>query len=292
MLYRIGAFRTVGLPVPVVIAGSITVGGGGKTPLVQALVAGMRARGLRTAVVARGYGGSARGIRMVGPQDDPAECGDEPVMHARQDGVPVAIGADRAAAAKLLLREHADTQVVISDDGLQHYALGRDFEIAAVDASALGNSWLLPAGPLREPLSRLASCDAVVRKHADEAAPGDYVLKLTAHGFERVDDGQLLVPGELAGKRITALAGIADPQAFFASLEQLGLELQRRIALPDHHRISRTDLEFPDADAIVMTAKDAVKSRSFADLPLYALRVEPSVPAELIDRILERIALL
>ena len=172
-LYRFGVLRSDRLPVPVIVIGNISVGGTGKTPLVLWLITPLREAGYSPGVIARGYGGANQQPRPVHADSDARQCGDEPVLLARRSGCPVWVGKDRPAAARALLAANPDCNLIISDDGLQHYRLARDFEIAVVDAGRRhGNGWMLPAGPLREPPSRLASVDAVVvRGAADQPAP-------------------------------------------------------------------------------------------------------------------------
>lgn len=273
LAYRIGLFRSVRLPVPVVVVGNPAVGGSGKTPLVLHLVTALRAAGFRPGVVSRGHGGHERAPRRIGPEADPGEHGDEPVVVARRSGCPVATGRDRPAAAKLLLD---DCDVVVADDGLQHLALARDIEIAVVDADiATGNTRLLPAGPLREPLSRLRHVDFVAVRGGARSEGRRFEVRAGAPRRLRDDTG---TPGlaQWRGERVHAVAGIGVPERFFSQLEQAGLVIERH-PFPDHHRFTPAELDFGDDLAVLMTEKDAVKCRSFATDRMWYL------PAEVVD---------
>lgn len=294
-LYRSGLLRCARVGPPVVVVGNITVGGAGKTPLVIALAEALRGRGRRPGIVSRGHGGNAQGAREVRAGDDPAVVGDEPLLLAAT-GCPVWIGRDRAGAARGLHEAHGECDVVLSDDGLQHYRLARDFEIAVVDATlGLGNRLLLPAGPLREPVSRLDEVDAVVRLVADRSSAmatrrhGDFVMTHAPAGFRNlVDRSQVADPDSWQKGSIHAVAGIGNPQRFFDLLATLGIDAIPH-AFPDHHVFVPGDLDFPGAQAILMTAKDAVKCTRFADARWYALEIRAVVDAALVDLVLERI---
>ncbi|MBF2735861.1 MAG: tetraacyldisaccharide 4'-kinase [Betaproteobacteria bacterium AqS2] len=255
--YRRGLLRSWRCPLPVVVVGCLTAGGGGKTPTVLALARQLRARGRRPGVVSRGYGRAGRVPMLVTEASAPAEVGDEPLLlHAA--GLPAAVGADRPAAARLLLANNPGIDVVISDDGLQHYALQRDVEIVVLSAGyGLGNRWPLPAGPLREPASRLAAVDWVVRR-GGPAGEGEQELKLESEEL-RDRTGAPIDPAELAKEKIAACAGIAEPEAFFAALRRLGIEPVRELAFADHHRYQAADLAGVDAPWLATTAKDAIK---------------------------------
>jgi tetraacyldisaccharide 4'-kinase len=280
--YRLGVLRSTRVGVPVVVVGNVIVGGTGKTPLVLWLAAELARRGWCPGIVSRGHGGAVEDVRPVPPAGDPAVFGDEPVLLAERSGAPVWIGRDRAAAARALLAAHPECDAIICDDGLQHYALGRDFEIAVRDARGAGNGLLLPAGPLRE--SRTRRVDAWVVNGAD-AGPGEYAMRLAPAGFRRVDPRQSEVPASaLAGKRLHAIAGIGNPARFFDQLRALGLDAVPH-PFPDHHPYRAGDLDFPECDFVVMTEKDAVKCRTFGRPDLVALRVDAEVDRRLADRV-------
>jgi len=285
--YARGALYSRRLPKPVIVVGNLTVGGSGKTPLVIWLAQQLAERGLHPGVVLRGYGGSAargRAPQLVQPGSDVALVGDEAVLLRQRAGVPVAVGRDRAAAAQLLLAAGAD--VIIADDGLQHLRLARDFEIAVLDgARSLGNGYLLPAGPLREPALRLASVDAVVingeAAHCAAIAQRAgvaraFVMRLTGEWLRTLgDSGEPVALSSLAGRRVHAIAGIGHPQRFFAQLAAAGLTVIAH-AFPDHHRYRAAELEFGDQLPLLMTEKDAVKCRAFAAADRWYLPVAAS----------------
>jgi tetraacyldisaccharide 4'-kinase len=273
-LYRAGILRTVDAGVPVVVVGNVTVGGTGKTPLAAWVAARLAERGLRVGVVLRGYGGSRRGEpAVVRLSDNPASVGDEAVLHARRGAYVVVIGADRVAAARLAAAEGAD--IVVSDDGLQHLRLQRDYEIAAVDAArGLGNRWLLPAGPLREPVSRLGRVQAVVAtcRGPDECAPAVPGVRGPLQLSARFSLGPAvnLITGERrpldafrGGGPLHAVAGIGNPEAYFQSLRAAGLHCATH-ALPDHSALDPAALPFARNATVMMTEKDAVKCQAFA----------------------------
>ncbi|HHM06447.1 MAG TPA: tetraacyldisaccharide 4'-kinase [Gammaproteobacteria bacterium] len=260
--YRKGWLKATRLPVPVIVVGNISVGGTGKTPLVLYLVAYLRQRGLRPGVVSRGYGGqSRREPRDVGPDSDPYAVGDEPVLIARRTGAPVVVAPDRVAAGRHLLARH-DCDVLVADDGLQHYALARDLEIAVVDvARGQGRGRCLPAGPLREPPTRLASVDLVINREPGGREPG-----MRLHGGEWInlaDPSRRQAPKTWQGRAAHVVAGIGCPERFFAAVQALGCRVHGH-AFPDHHRFEAADLAFGDDLPVLMTEKDAVKCRRFA----------------------------
>lgn len=284
--YRRGLLPAERLPVPVVVVGNRIVGGAGKTPLVLRLARELAGRGFRPGIVSRGYGASVRAPREVPVQADAARYGDEPVLLAERSGVPVWVGIDRVAAARGLLRQHPECDVVLCDDGLQHYRLARDFEICVEDARGDGNGLLLPAGPLREPASR--EVDATVLNDAPPR-PGTYAMRLAPAGLYALDDpARSVAPQALAGLRLHAAAAIGNPQRFFATLRSMGLEFVAH-AFPDHHAYAARDLAFPDCDCIVVTEKDAVKLRRFRRDGIVVLRVEAQVDPQLAERIVEKL---
>jgi tetraacyldisaccharide 4'-kinase len=277
-LYRDGWLRVERLPAPVVVVGNLTVGGTGKTPLVIALVEILRAAGFSPGVVSRGYGGRARHWpQKVTAQSDPLQVGDETVLIASRAGCPLMAGPDRVAAARALLAEGCDA--IVSDDGLQHYRLGREVEIAVIDgARDLGNGLCLPAGPLREPPERLESVDFVVR-NGGEARPGEFLMRLEGDAAVRLSDGLIRPLTAFAGRKARALAGIGNPQRFFDHLRPFGLEIEER-AFPDHHVFRAEDLVWGDDVPLLMTEKDAVKCRAFPAASLWMVPVRAALPPE------------
>jgi tetraacyldisaccharide 4'-kinase len=282
LLYRVGALRAERLPVPVIVVGNITVGGTGKTPLVLWLAELLLDSGYRPGIITRGYRGSER-LQEVQAGSDPGQSGDEAVLLARRHRGPVFASRDRAAAGLALLNAHPDCNVILSDDGLQHYRLARDMEIAVIDGDRrLGNGLMLPAGPLREPQRRLERVDAVVFNGKQVAGlPAGYQMRLDGSAFINLLNPDVTCgPGSFAGQQVHALAGIGHPQRFFDALSALGLSFEAH-RFPDHYAYATTDLEFPGADAILMTEKDAVKCAAFAQdnwwyLPIKAI-VDPAL---------------
>jgi tetraacyldisaccharide 4'-kinase len=285
-LFHTGMLAAVRLRVPVVVIGNITAGGSGKTPLVLWLVDELKRRGRHPGVISRGYGGSVEQVREVRPDDAATEVGDEPLLIHRRAGCPVFVGRDRAAAGNALLAAYPECDLILCDDGLQHYRLARDVEIAVVDRRGFWNGVPMPAGPLREPVSRLREVDAVVANGWN----GDAAYRMTLAGerFEllaKVSRGG--TAPEFAGKRLHAVAGIGEPQRFFDHLGALGLQFEAH-AFPDHHHYTAGDLAF-DGDAILTTEKDAVKFGDLASLPVWVLPVTATVTPDLAQFVLEKI---
>jgi tetraacyldisaccharide 4'-kinase len=291
--YSAAILKSRALPVPVIVIGNITVGGTGKTPLVLWLATFLAGHGLRPGIVSRGYGADARVPRAVTPGSKPSSSADEPLLLAQRSGCPVWIGADRVAAGLALLRANPECDVIVSDDGLQHYALERDFEIAVIDgARGVGNGFMLPAGPLREPASRLRKVDAVVIHGAPRALDkrkGAVGMRLEGREFRNLlNPGHAVGPESFQRRRVHAIAGIGNPARFFAHLEALGLTFEAH-AFPDHHGYKPADLAFEGADAIVMTEKDAVKCAAFAHEKYWALRVDAVPDPELGELVLRKL---
>ena len=291
--YRTKVLASRRLGVPVIVVGNITVGGTGKTPLVLWLAEFLLRRGFHPGIVSRGYGSSQRSPRRVTAASDPARVGDEPVLLAQRSGCPVWVGTSRVAAGEALLRAHPECDVVVSDDGLQHYALQRDVEIAVVDGErGMGNGFMLPAGPLREPPSRLRSVDAIaVTGGAESFATGlrGHSIKLEGRDFRNLlNPDHVVGPAHFQRQRVHAIAGIGNPQRFFTHLEALGLRLEPH-AFPDHYAYTPADVSFPNADAILMTEKDAVKCAAFAAETHWVLRVDALPDSELGELILRRL---
>jgi tetraacyldisaccharide 4'-kinase len=251
--------RRVGIPV--IVVGNITVGGSGKTPLVLALCELLKARGWKPAIVSRGYGARIETPRAATLADEAEAVGDEPIVLARRSGCPVWVGADRVAVIQALRAVHPEVDVVVLDDGLQHYRLRRDLEIAVLDARGLGNGFLLPAGPLREPARRLRSVHAVV----SHGAPLEgFAMSLEGAELHRMTDARDRRPASaFAGQKVHAVAGIGDPNRFFLHLGRLGLKVLPH-PFPDHHAFSPRELDFGDDAPVLMTEKDAVKLRRAA----------------------------
>ncbi|HET6905529.1 MAG TPA: tetraacyldisaccharide 4'-kinase [Rhodanobacteraceae bacterium] len=286
-LYRRGWKRSERLPVPVVVVGNITVGGAGKTPLVIALVDALRGRGFRPGVVSRGYGGSAQTHMLRDDDPAPRVVGDEPALIKLRTRAPVAIARDRPRAARLLL--DAGANVVIADDGLQHYALGRDVEICVVDgARRFGNARLLPAGPLREPLSRLKGVDFVVCNGGEPRAD-EIAMRLRAEDASALrEPSSICALRSFAGGRVHAVAGIGNPARFFTALREHGMDVIEH-AFADHHAYTAHDLRFGDDLPVLMTEKDAVKCRGFAQANWWAVPVLAMLPDGFFGQITEKL---
>ena len=286
-LYRAGLLRRVRLPLPVLVVGNLGVGGTGKTPLTIALVEALRARGWRPGVVSRGYGGRVARPQRVVAGADPAAVGDEPCLIVARTGAPMAVGGDRIAAAHLLQEEGA-VDVLIADDGLQHYRLCRDVEICVIDGQRrFGNGRLLPAGPLREPPARLASVDFRVCNGGEPGA-GEVPMRLAPMAARRLDGAEERPLAAFAAKRVHAVAGIGHPARFFALLRAHGIEVQEH-AFPDHHAFRPDDLAFGDAAPVLMTEKDAVKCRAFVTPLLWSVAVDAQLPAAFFDAVAARL---
>ena len=299
--YRSGWLKSHRVPVPVIIVGNIVAGGSGKTPLVLYLCELLRRSGYQPGIVSRGYGGKAsHWPQRVSVNSDPAQVGDEPVLLATRSGCPMQVGPDRVAAARALLQDFPCT-VIIADDGLQHYALARDIEIALVDGvRRYGNQHLLPAGPLREPLRRLRTVDAVVcNSPAQTAAPaGEYVMQLEFNTvYSLRDPSRRQALADWYGQPVHAVAGIGHPERFFKQLAQAGV---KPIAhpFPDHYHYRAEDLQFSPHLPLLMTEKDAVKCRQldlsaiFENNEIWVVPVSARLETRFDDFILARMAAL
>ena len=263
--YAAGLARTASVPASVIVVGNISVGGTGKTPFVIWLAAELTRMGHKVGIVSRGYSGAKRReAALVTPDSDPETAGDEAVLLARRTGLPVAVCRDRAAAANLLCSRYP-MDVLLSDDGLQHYRMPRDMEIVLLDGErGLGNGWLLPAGPLRETEHRLGEVALTVIKRAavDRFTwPGAVYMHLAVTTAVSLNDGRRVPLAEFTGQSVYALAGIGHPQQFFAALGAAGLRVDGR-ALADHAHLTPADVQFPGEWPVFMTEKDAVKCRS------------------------------
>lgn len=288
-LYRRHWLHSYRSPVPVLVVGNLTVGGAGKTPFVIWLVAGLQQLGLRVVIVSRGYGGRAKGVAtLVTAQSDPYLVGDEAVLLARRTGCPVYVDAQRVRAVKRALAE-CSFDIVVADDGLQHYALARNLEFALIDGERrFGNGYLLPAGPLRESLDRLKSVDFVVTK--GNAHPGEVPMSLQPIAIRGVDNPDRRSEwATWRDTRVHAIAGIGNPPSFFSLLRAHGLSVIEH-PFPDHHQYTVQDVSFPDNLPVFMTEKDSVKCSYLegSDKSWY-VEVEARLPAVLIGSIADRL---
>jgi tetraacyldisaccharide 4'-kinase len=299
-LYRIGVFGSHRPDAPVIVVGNITAGGTGKTPVTIWLARELRDRGFVPGVVSRGYGGSGSGTSMrVDAASDPAVVGDEPVLIARRTGCPVVVDADRVRAAEMLVAEGVN--VIIADDGLQHYRLERTYEICVIDgARGLGNRLLLPAGPLRETIDRLCDVDQVLINGSLDGDAGNLTtveqnaieFRLAANEVSRLN-GSLTRPiGRFAGTTVHGVAAIGNPRRFFDMLRGHGMQVIEH-AYRDHSRLGRNELEYGDDFDVLMTEKDAVKldpstSDKFWTVPV-ELEIEPVVAGPWIEQVESRL---
>jgi tetraacyldisaccharide 4'-kinase len=255
LVWRMGWCQAHRLPVPVIVVGNVVAGGAGKTPLTMALVQHLQQRGWRVGVISRGHGRQTRDTRAVMPDSLPADVGDEPLLIQQKTGAPVWVATARAEAGRALLQAHPEVNVLVCDDGLQHWALARDLEICVMDERGVGNGWLLPAGPLREPWPR--SVDLLLHTGPNDLQGGFQAqrqLAPMAHDAR----GRSLSLASLIGQPVDAVAGLARPEAFFAMLRATGLQLQHTTALPDHFDYAHGVPAVTDRP-LLCTEKDATK---------------------------------
>lgn len=285
--YRLGLRRAWRAPVPVVVVGNLTAGGNGKTPVVVWLVEQLQRRGVRVGVVSRGYGGKAAHYPLLlTPQTSTGEAGDEPVLIFQRTGAPVAVSPVRADAVKALLAAHP-LQIIITDDGLQHYALARDKEIVVIDgARRFGNGWWLPAGPMRERAGRLRSVDAVIT-NGGEAHTGEIAMTLQPGLAINLQTGEKRSVDSLP--QVVAMAGIGHPPRFFATLKQAGVQPVKTISLADHQALDEAQVAafINDNQTLVMTEKDAVKCRGFARPQWWYLPVDATFAGSQADELVD-----
>jgi tetraacyldisaccharide 4'-kinase len=294
LAYRKGWLPAARLPVPVVVVGNITVGGTGKTPLTLALVAALKEGGWHPAIVSRGHGSPIPDPRAVPPASPPWLHGDEPVLMARSSGVPVWAGVDRVETAQALLAQHPEVDVLVSDDGLQHYALARDVELAVFDGPrGLGNGAMLPAGPLREPPERLREVDAVIVNGAGQSLPPMPVpvfsMALEGRHWVNLEDPERELPFDaFRGQRCHAVAGIGNPERFFSSLAAAGIEIIPH-PFPDHHLFEKKDLRLKPELPVLMTEKDGIKCEQFAGPSAWMMPVSARLDPGLLECVLDKI---
>ena len=292
-LFKVGVFEQTRLPVPVIVVGNIYVGGTGKTPLVIWLSRQLREQGFVPGVISRGYGGDASRVVEINAQMSPDDIGDEPLLILQRPGVPLVVGRNRVSAARALLTAHPEVNVIISDDGLQHYALGRDIEILLFDERGIGNGWLLPAGPLREPVTR--RFDFRVLNGLESVGENSFSMQLVGqHAEQLINRANTKALKELPENlSIAAAAGIGNPERFFTMLKQLGVNVEEHIALPDHFDYSSNPFESLKVDIILITEKDAVKCsrrNGLADDPrLWVVPVEAAIAGPFSEHLVEKL---
>jgi len=292
-LFKVGVFEQTRLPVSVIVVGNIYVGGTGKTPLVIWLSRQLREQGFVPGVISRGYGGDASRVVEINAQMSPDDIGDEPLLILQRAGVPLVVGRNRVSAARALLTAHPEVNVIISDDGLQHYALGRDIEILLFDERGIGNGWLLPAGPLREPVTR--RFDFRVLNGLESVGENSFSMQLVGqHAEQLINRANTKALKELPENlSIAAAAGIGNPERFFTMLKQLGVNVQEHIALPDHFDYSSNPFESLKVDIILITEKDAVKCgrrNGLADDPrLWVVPVEAAIAGPFSEHLVEKL---
>jgi tetraacyldisaccharide 4'-kinase len=276
LAYRLRLMKSAHPGIPVIVVGNLVAGGSGKTPLVIWIAEHLKRKGWSPAIVSRGYGARIEVPRAATIADDAAAVGDEPIVLSRRSGCPVWVGPDRVAVIAALRAAHPDVDVLVLDDGLQHYRLRRDVEIAVVDARGFGNGFLLPAGPLREPASRLRSVDAVV---SHSSAVKGYAMRLVGAELHRMTDAADRRPASaFGGQKVHAVAGIGEPNRFFLHLARLGVKVMPH-PFPDHHRFTPQELDFGDDAPVMMTEKDAVKLRHAARASWWVLPVTAELDA-------------
>lgn len=290
--YRWGWRKAWRAPVPVVVVGNLTAGGNGKTPVVIWLVQALQQRGLRVGVVSRGYGGKADNYPLVlGPQTATAEAGDEPVLIYQRTGAQVAVAPVRRQAVEALV-SGGQVDIIVTDDGLQHYALARDIEIVVIDGQRrFGNGWWLPAGPMRERSSRLNSVSAIIT-NGGTAQPGELAMQLVPGMAVNLQSGEQRPVAEL--KNVVAMAGIGHPPRFFNTLRQQGVTLEKEVAFADHQNYSPDALNalIGPGQTLLMTEKDAVKARAFAAADWWYLPVDARLPLSESAALLNKISAL
>lgn len=284
-LYRRGFLKINHFPVPLIVVGNITIGGTGKTPFVIWLVRHLRGAGYRPGIVSRGYRGKATAWpQMVTAESDPSRVGDEAVLLAQRCRCPVAVAPDRSAAVRMLL-ENGDCDIIISDDGMQHYAMGRDIEIVVVDGERrFGNGQLLPAGPLREPVDRLREVNLVIVNGGEVRSEESSLTVMGSYLYNLAEPSRRTEISRFGGQSVHAVAGIGHPERFFDLLRDNGIDV---ISHPfgDHHAFNADELVFGDDKAVLMTEKDAVKCAPFAMAHHWVVGIETAPDAQAIERL-------
>ena len=287
-LYKKGFLTTIKIKVPVLIIGNITLGGTGKTPLALNIIENFLKEGLKPALISRGYGGSANNITEVFEFSNVRAVGDEALLIKSKSKIPIFIGKDRANVARILLKKYPETSIIISDDGLQHHRLERDYEIIVVDSQRqFGNGLIFPAGPLRECISRLKQVDAVVYKGVNNNS-NFYQMKYITKHFKNLLTNKKAILKDIKDKKIVAITAIGNPESFFSTLESYDLEF-KKVIFNDHYLFNKNDfIKYADYN-IVMTEKDAIKCKKFATKNFWVLPLEIKVDDRLFRNILKKV---
>jgi len=287
-LYRKGFLKIIKIKVPVLIIGNITLGGTGKTPLALDLIEKFLRKGFKPALISRGYRGRASNITEVFELSDVSNVGDEALFIKAKSKIPVFIGKDRAGAAQVLLKKYPKTSIIISDDGLQHHRLARDYEIIVVDSQRqFGNGLIFPAGPLRESISKLKQVDAVVYK-GESSNSNFYQMRYITKHFKNLLTNKEAIFKDIQDKKIVAITAIGNPESFFSTLEGYDLEF-KKVTYNDHYLFNKNDfIKYADYN-IVMTEKDAIKCQKFAMNNFWVLPLETKVDERLFRNILKKV---
>ena len=282
-LYKLGLLKVNVSPLPVIVVGNITAGGTGKTPIVIAIANYFVSQNKKVGVVSRGYGGKYTQESLeVTLLSDPIECGDEPLLIKQLTEVPVVVAKKRSSAIEFLIKNYS-LDMIISDDGLQHYSMGRDIEIAVIDGhNRLGNGWFLPAGPLREAKRRLKSVDFIINNGS--SADGEVSSQLEAESYTNLLTSETKKLDYFKNINCYAVAGIGSPENFYKMLEDQGAKLTTK-SFPDHHLFIKDDLAFKEDYPILMTAKDCVKCKHFATSQMWYLNVSAKLSLDFYEQL-------
>jgi tetraacyldisaccharide 4'-kinase len=287
-LYRFNFLKSFKLKVPVIVVGNITSGGTGKTPLIIYLANELKKNGYHPGIISRGYGSKSAGVIEVSQKSDVAEAGDEPMLIKKHTHLPVFVSKDRVSAAMALVKKHKKIDVILSDDGIQHYRLKRDLEVLVIDgARKFGNGFLLPAGPLREFSSKLKTVDAIVCNHK-KVIDGSYLMKYKGHFLINLKTNKKMHLNNLRLKNIHAIAGIGNPDSFFDYLKTFSIVFNSS-TFQDHYGFSKKDFRSMNDKNIIMTEKDAVKCQNFSRNNFWYLPVAAEVDSKFIDVILKKL---
>ncbi|WP_162197755.1 tetraacyldisaccharide 4'-kinase [Candidatus Methylopumilus planktonicus] len=286
-LYRFNLLKSFKMQVPVIVIGNITSGGTGKTPLVIHLANELKKNGYYPGVISRGYGSKRNGVSEVNKKSDVENIGDEPILIHKHTHLPVFIAKDRVLAAKTLIKKYKKIDVILSDDGMQHYRLRRDMEILVIDGTRrFGNGYLLPAGPLREPKRKLKAVDAIVCNEK-KVIDGSYLMKYKSYFLINLKTKKKIPLNKLRLKNLHAVAGIGNPDRFFNYLKALGLVFDSS-SYKDHYRFTKKDFKTMSDKNIIMTEKDAIKCEKFAKDNFWYLPVVAEIDSRFTDLILNK----